>query len=392
MSDVRVTIQLFPTTVKGIGMLKLRIGIPGQRKYKFKTLGYKIPEVLWNAEAEQVKKGFPNYQYINADISRKKGEVEQGLLGEAIKGKKITENTIKRQLITPNGDFIQFFADYIEKLRSPRVVNGEQVKKYAETYIAKWSGHLNAVKEYAGNFLPFEDINVAWLEGYENNKGKTQERNTTLHLTMKRVMEVVRKAIKAGLIDPAAVSDYKIPPYVGPEREYLTLDELDKLGKEIYSGKLDSRPDFKALCCYFLLECCCGLRFSDWRRFKIEKLIDGEAIKVRAKKNGQPVYVPISNSPRLLKISRYITKHKIKYDETLQHANRLLKLIPSIVPIKVHFSTHIGRHTCATMLLELGYSKEAIAEQLGVSIRTVDIYAKTTRRKLRNEYDRFGGI
>ena len=42
----------------------------------------------------------------------------------------------------------------------------------------------------------------------------------------------------------------------------------------------------------FLVERTAGIRHSDWYRFKVQKLVNGDALKGRTKTIGVPVYVP----------------------------------------------------------------------------------------------------
>ena len=88
----------------------------------------------------------------------------------------------------------------------------------------------------------------------------------------------------------------------------------------------------------------------------------------------------------------YIIENKLKFTYTEQHTNSTLKIIQGILGISTPLTTHLGRHTCATLFLETGYSIETVAEILGVTIKTVEIYAKTTRRKINSEYDKLGGL
>ena len=55
-------------------------------------------------------------------------------------------------------------------------------------------------------------------------------------------------------------------------------------------------------------------------------------------------------------------------------------------------TTHVGRHTCATLLGEAGWNDNQIAEVLGVTPQTVAIYRKNTRQGIKNIQEKLGGL
>lgn len=51
-----------------------------------------------------------------------------------------------------------------------------------------------------------------------------------------------------------------------------------------------------------------------------------------------------------------------------------------------------GRHTFAVLSAEMGYSKEWLAQMMGVTTGSVEWYYKVTRLKIKDEEDRLGGL
>ena len=47
---------------------------------------------------------------------------------------------------------------------------------------------------------------------------------------------------------------------------------------------------------WFLFGCYTGLRHSDWEQFDYKKRVEGEFLKLRAKKNGRWVVLPIGKT------------------------------------------------------------------------------------------------
>lgn len=117
-----------------------------------------------------------------------------------------------------------------------------------------------------------------------------------------------------------------------------------------------------------------------------------DASPLTTKKTGGTVFIPLDSSPRLAAIIKYIQDHKLTFDLTGEHTNRILKSVAGMASIDKTITTHTGRRTFATLLLEKGFSRETVAMALGVSMKIVDIYAKMTGQKIKREFDNLGGL
>jgi len=368
------------------GYLFLRVGMPGNKIPKFRSYNYKIPAAQWDEVSEVVKKPHIDAGQINAEISAEKDRIADLLKSEARKGTTITSDYIDAVLnpSASHGSFLRFYDSFIELQRT------RHSKGYADHLLIEYNG----VKRFAGNNLQFEDITSDFLERYEMSlaSGKKKIAGTTLHIKMKRLKEVIAKAVDRGHIEKKKVAGYKYPPYPEPETFYLTLEQADKIFNNLKSGIYDYDSNVRSVVAFFLVECFSGIRFSDWKRFEIEKLLHDDNLKVRAKKNGEPVYLPLRVFKRLGAIIDYISANKVAFDLEEQSTNRILKSIGHDLKLKFPLTTHVGRRTCGTMLGELGYSTRAIAEVLGITEMTAKRYVKQTRQSLNNEFEKFGGI
>lgn len=373
-----------------IGTVTLRVLIPGTRKYKKKSLGYRVPEKYWDIKSKKVTTDFPNHKVINNQISTLRNEFEAELILDITKGKKITKNHIIAKLYkdTETMSVRAYIERHIDRLKG---------KGHAEGTIKDWKAKTIGKLELTGNeALEFTDINTGLLHDYEAairaNGEKKDLAGNTAYAVMRKLREVLKMAEYDGLFDMKTVKGYKWPKYREPARSYLTLEETDKIADAVYQGKLTT--GLEVVACYFLVECYAGIRFSDWGRFEIEKIMKKRSLKVgETQKTKQPIYIYMDKSPRLERIVKHIFTKKYKWGNfTDQYANRALKTIAKEVGIKKPVTTHVGRHTNGVLMLELGYSRETIAEMLGVSVRTVETYARMTRRKIDSEYQRLGGL
>ncbi len=213
-----------------------------------------------------------------------------------------------------------------------------------------------------------------------------------LFRTRLNLSEVINKAIDRGLIKPQQVRGYKFPPYIEPETEYLTLEQVNKIGELIYNGSLDHDIRLKTAACFFMLECCGGIRFSDWNNFKVETLITGRNFKVRTTKTKSVVYLDLDVFRSLDKVIQYIQANNIVFDLQMKTTNDKLKIIGGMIGLKFGLTTHVGRHSFGTLLGEIGYTTRFIGQAMGISERTAQRYVAITRQSMDNEMQKKGGF
>lgn len=250
---------------------------------------------------------------------------------------------------------------------------------------------LNKLVEFDKD-VTFSGITVQWLEKYEAYWGKTLKNDTTLSITMRRFLEILRAADREGLFDMKTIARYEKPAYKNPERPYLTIAQTEKIWSLVIEGKLNHDKSLVTIACYFLVECYSGIRFSDWGKFTLETISDKEGLKVRTTKTGSPIYARLDKSPRLKAAIDHIRDNGLTFNYTGEYTNRQLKVLGGILGLSFNLTTHVGRHTAAVLMLDAGYSFEYVAEFLGVSIKTAQVYGKVTRVKLNREYDKLGGL
>ncbi|MBS1988721.1 phage integrase SAM-like domain-containing protein [Candidatus Dependentiae bacterium] len=382
-------------TEDSFGYLYIIILLSGQRKYLKRSLGYKIEEKHWDKTRNCVKPSCIGFDFINTDINAQVNDIIKHFQVLKLNKQDITRQVIETAL-NGNGksDFVDFFQQFIIYISQARKSKTDNNKRYSDNNVKKWQGILNRLKRYqdkecSGMPIHFAGIDVMWMERYEAWNAKELDKDTSLPVLMSRTRQILKKASEKGLFNMAQIAGYRSPVYKNPDRGYLTIAEIDTIWDEI--PKFESRVH-EVVACFFLIECLSGLRFSDWMRFTLEKLIDTNRIKVSAKKNGEPVYFPYHKSPRLKRVIEYIEEKNLICNYAEPTVNEALKEIAAICKIKKKITTHIGRHTFATLMLDLGYSEATIAEWMAVSEKTVKIYAKRIRTAANREYEEKGGL
>lgn len=71
-------------------------------------------------------------------------------------------------------------------------------------------------------------------------------------------------------------------------------------------------------------------------------------------------------------------------DITNQYMNRCLKQLAFLADIENNLTFHMARHSCATLLLDMGLSYEVVQQILGhTNIRTTQIYGKVRKEAVK---------
>ncbi len=377
-----INLELVKKTASSIeGYIKIAVYVPSTHRPKYQSTGYKILVKDWDKENQIVKRSCTDFQTINYECQKQRDTIEAVFKDALKKDKSFTEayivDTLKPKSVA--GSFLQFYKTFLEL----------QEKRNSSGYFKHWEMEYRRLEKFAGPNLAFEDITVNFLERYEKS---LKYAPTTINTIIKRLNEVINRAIERELISPKQVAGFKLPGYKQPETKYLTLAQTEKIANLLYDGKLDSQPLLRTTAAFFLVECYGGIRFSDWSKFEVEKLIEERNFKVRATKNNQPIYLNLDKFKRLDKIIQYIAANDIKCNLTEKSANLMLKDLQVLIGIDWGLSTHDGRRTCGTLLAEMGYNTRAIALVLGISEQTAKTYIHNTKQELKHVMERFGGL
>lgn len=379
------------------GYVKLRVKHKIRKEPYLVALGHRVEEKHWDTKRDRVKQAHQSAHTINNSIDTEEARVKHAFAEYVDGGGKITEAVIEAVLTgaeVREGDFLQFMKGRIEFKAAP---DKQGDTPLSADYIEHIWVEYRQLLKYTKGYLSFSSITLSWLEQYElYHRPKVVA--TTLHTRMKRVMEYVNLAVDRGLIPKEQVAGYKLPIYVDPERQYLNGEQVEAIENLVYDGHLDFDQTIRSVAAFFVIECYSGLRFSDWPRFRVEKVIKEPALRVRTKKNDEPVYLYLNNWPRLQRMCNYILQNKLVFGLKERETNNSLKTIRALVhahakvQIPFEFTTHNGRHTAATFLAMLGYSDFEGSEILGISPDTFAIYRKATRQGSRQAQKRYGGM
>jgi len=192
------------------------------------------------------------------------------------------------------------------------------------------------------------------------------------------------------LVDPYA--NYKIR-FEKTDRGFLKEEEL----KAIIDKEL-SIERMKHVRNVFVFAAFTGLAYSDIHELKYDDIKtnfdDRLWIMKKRVKTGTDITVPLMDIPLSI-IERY--RNKQKNEKVLptmcnQKINSYLKEIADLCEITKKLSTHVARHTFATLFLTLEVPIESVSKMLGhTKISTTQIYARITDNKISNDMEAIEG-
>ena len=347
------------TTPTGLKSLYLDIYLEGKRTYEYLKL-YLVPE---KTKADK-EKNFETMQLAEAIRAKRLLDIRNGRYG--------FEGTDKSKM--------RFF-DYFEAMVEHR--------KGSVGNYGNWKACLCHLRIYEKRQnITFADITKEWVQGFRNYlegdavihpNGRAQRTNqrklatNSRHTYYDKLRACLNKAYEDGIL--------RINPMRGIEsfraedstRMYLTIDEVRTLAR--------TEADYPQVKAAFLFSCLTGLRRGDITRLTwgdVHQQGDFVRIIFQQKKTKGQEYLDIAPEAVELmgerKEDNDLVFSRLPSCDTI---NRSIEVWCARAGITKHITFHCGRHTFATMMLDLGTDIYTVSKLLGHRhIATTQIYAK----------------
>ena len=352
-----------------------------------------IPIDLWNQKKECSKGKDRIATELNHYINTVRAKVLQIHRELEIDNKPITADIIKdcfygRDKVQRS--LLEVYAEHNEKCRA---LIG---KEYTESTVTKFDTSINRLKEYIRSCYHRDDIMLAELDGqfirdfdfWLKTEKHCQNNSALKHL--KNLKKVVRIALTNDWIkkDPFYGIHFKQEEV---NVEFLSREELDILmNKEFAIKRLEQVRDIFVFCCFT------ALAFVDVQQLSREHLIkdNNGALWIRKarQKTNQMCNIPVLTIPQRILRKYEDNAECIKKGVLLpvisnQRMNAYLKEIADVCGIAKRLTTHVARHTAATVVfLANDVSMENVSKILGHSnIRMTQHYAKVLDSSIMRE-------
>lgn len=247
-------------------------------------------------------------------------------------------------------------------------------------------GHL--VKGFTRNKLdiPFNDIDVKWLNKYEKWLREKGIKETTLSILFRTLRSVYNKANENGYVGKVEnpFSKFKISKFnVKTRKRAISKEDI----KRILEVDLSNTRHYVQLSrdIFIFSYLCGGINFVDISHLKDSNIIEEKILHYKRRKTEKELSIPL-NEVALNLIKKYIgirdsgnyyifpildpTKHKTdnqKYHrlhKVLGKVNPCLKIVAQLAEVEVNLTTYMRRHSYATVLKKSGVSVALISETL----------------------------
>lgn len=225
------------------------------------------------------------------------------------------------------------------------------------------------------------------LEEREKVKNKWGTNYLAKHISLVKLL--FEEAIKLGeaRAQDNPFNSYEIEYDNNSVYKYLTTDELEVMEEATFdSDRLTRVRDCFVFACYT------GLAHIDLTKLNSEwvsKNIKGTTvIKNNRQKSKTCFTIPVLE-PALAILDRYKSDPQCLYTGkllpvlSLTNYNLYLKEIGAILGITKILTTHVARHTAATLLLRYGVPAETVSKVLGVGLKVLlDVYGDIVQDKI----------
>lgn len=357
------------------GLAPVEIRFTHQYKKKYVNLDIYLKPTEWNNQKRRVVK-HNNAVDFNLVLNELEGKC--GLLiaeNPDISLDSIVKKVFQKSDLT--------FNEFLHKTFLPSFEN-ERTYKSSATFVRLFD------RMYPD--FPIKNMDQTFFDNFkkELEKKKADHKNenalmrTTAKLYLGKLRTAIRMMLREGIIDKEPFFFKGIR--ASSHRDFLTDEEVQKIYEYVNSPANNKHKEVMEI---FLFSCYTGLRFQSMNGLSVDHLINGNSLKIIPPKTMKHDTVVVLNLEKLfwgrpLEILKKHGQISISY-----HDNKFLTRVCKKLGIETHVTWHVGRHTFACSLLNMGLRIEAVSKLLGHKrIETTQIYAKMLNKTIEDDLDK----
>ncbi len=399
-NTVSTAIILDTRRAKKDGTFPLKLRLTFHRKQKYYGTGLSLTaEDYDKVMGDRPRNDYKQLRLQLTSIEEKAWEVIRNLSPFSFQAFEKQYNSKKHDI----RDVFAAFQAYIDKLDA----DGRAGTAYS------YSASLTSFKAFVSRKkLPFDEITVEFLEGYEKwmlNQDKTL---TTVGIYLRNLRAIYNQAIRESVVPqaqyPFGKHKYQIPAGRNVKKA-LTMEEIEKIfSYPAPKGSTEERSRDLWMFSYF----CNGINLKDIALLKY-KNVEGDMLSfIRAKtertnrQNQKAITAFLTPQAKAIikqwgnkpaKPDTYIfpilekgispQRELSLIRQATKTVNKYMKRIAADVGIEKNVTTYSARHSFSTVLKRSGASIAFISESLGHSdLKTTENYLDSFEDKMKREY------
>lgn len=380
----------------------------GWRKAVFRSLGIKLMPAEWDPVNMKIKGRSRQADRDNQKIRARYAHAADILKDYALMRRELTRATFIKEYESEGfrQDFLVFYEKTMRTEFERRVISPSTLQMEERT--------LRRLQEYCPDGLNFSLINRAWLEAFDAWHAKKQrEKGNDGSRERQRSLKYIRKYLNAARDQqdernpvPDPFKGFKWPRYKSTQVfltekevgliELLFKDPDYRLKMMLAEARRREMKDYhieqyvseehrfkiKNVCRWFLFQCYTGVRYSDLEALTWQEVRDTHLVFMpRKTQDTSGKIVRMWIPPMVWKlIGEGGSGRLFPLLPSNQKYNDSLKEIARVAGVDKVLTTHVGRHTFATMSLARGIKLEVLQQLMGVNkIDTLMIYVHITQ-------------
>ena len=342
-----------------------------QKKRKWISTGVRVVPANWHPAKRIIARMDAND--LNLRIANVENFVNGYIRKLVVDNAPFTWSGLETAMDNNRGEdsFIKFVKDLVDRRMDITESTRKNHRKFYKALV-----EFKKIREFADITRPNITLYDEWLHC---RGAYTQATVASYHKFMK---VYINEAIRREIITVNPYAGMKIDRGKSGIRKFLTREELDMIENvALPSLSLQKVRDL------FLFQSYTGLAYADMDRFDFRnvQLRNGRhVIHDLRQKTKEDFYIVLL--PKAIDI---LEKYGYKLPLiSNQQYNLRLKIVGDAAGLEKSLTSHMGRHTYATMCLNSGIKIEVLAGMMGHSdIKTTQIYARLVNQTVENAYD-----
>lgn len=363
-------------TEKGTGLIQVQVYL--RKKQRFFSTGLFVKPAQWDPSAWVIKHS--QADSYNAKIRSLISELEQYEIRAKAKGDRFTLD----MLPTGKKSRLNFLTYMDEGIDQDNLAKGTRKQHYAT---------LNHLMKF-GKIVEFSDITNSSIMAFDAYLHENSLQQSSIYGQHKRVTKWIRKALREGYVQRNPYDQLTFSSGNRNTIKYLSPEQLVKIESKVFQiERLNIVRDV------FLFACYTGLAYQKLQSLKRDQIshdddgtvwIIGNRKKVSEAKGGTAsgeYFVPLHQKALdILKKYEGVRDPYLLPVHSNQRFNSYLKEIQVLCEIDMNLTSHVARHSFATIFINRGVSLESIRKMLGhSSISMTQKYSKVLKDRVKEE-------